>query len=380
MVQIQSVILCLMSLVLAVACSGGDPIFSKKSPDAGDPASNEPADAEETPADEPQQVSGSYLVSCSNDTGVSYVTDEMRSSGLMGCVVTDDTGQKVDAKNIEIILVKDDVETIPEMVPNETDAPWNIGFKVPVAGQNGAEKITVKLSASVATNKIILTTQDFEFDWEQSPLFQPFVVFMKKYYELIGLDTHTFDDMKGIGSIESQGLSAQIIFITDRIVKGDVGVSAADKHCQLAGTKLDPLRSWVSLLTTKEQDIKTKINIKDVVLNFPGAWLADSKSFWSGAWVSAVGYTESGLNVGRSPVTGIAPPFFSTNAWTGLKNDGTFAEDFGNCDDWSAAGKEVRGGTAYAASFVDGVLHFESRSCNRLARFFCISLPKTPAS
>ena len=161
--------------------------------------------------------------------------------------------------------------------------------------------------------------------------------------------------------------------MTDGIYAGDIGVKGADEACDKAGAALDPRAIWVAVLGPRGKDIRNRVKVTKDVFNYAGMYVTSPSHFFVGDWVSAVRYTETGLNIEGSVVKDSDPPVVVTRAWTGLRHDGTPSAG-GNCRDWTSNDHEDTGGVGAVGRLGTNSLGDSTRRCNRKQRLLCLSV------
>jgi hypothetical protein len=368
--------------VSLAACSGGGlanggagaPNMDKDKKDEA-ARTTEPQDDESTPADQPTQVSGAFLV-CGNDT-------DARDSALpadgeqTGCAVVDAATLKRKSceahEQVEATYTDGTQSNVAFQLAPATSF-WHFRFVVPTGMQ-------VKAVTSVSTcdgvvgrvpardvDYVPATTKDGAPDLGATV--------DAEQVEESGSDGDTKADETGAdnGTGSDTGVDPpkpapnHVIFVTSNTFNGTLGTRAgADRLCGEAAASGGLQGEFIALLSGFDGSMNGRFVNDRAVENVMGEIVADKGAIWKGSLLKPVKYDER-----RRPVTGLA--------WTGSTAFGAYEAiptgfiTYGSCYNWVSSSGGDGGGVGDPNAF-DGTWFdtIGGLTCDQVAHLYCIS-------
>lgn len=331
-----------LGCLFVAACSGGntstDKTLTPSAPAAAPASPAAPAEETIVPAGTAASVTGAFLAGCSSDTTLTFV-DGGDAAEVTACIVLGADGQRAAVEGARIRVLIDGTWVEPPVVAaKRTDAPWHVGVHLKPTDVARAESFEVSFTDSGKASAVATTDND-EFDWRSSPVFKDLLEGVKVLTVLI---SRTELDKSGrIKARLDQALPLHIAMMTHQVVKGNVGVDAADAICAAEGEAAKiprgPSGVWRAMLSTSAEPAKEHLRISaNEVMNIEGQYIGN-QSYWDetqhtgSIHYDSLGYSSSNtLDLGNGSIDWV---FF---AWTGTKLGGVLDDVNGNCKDWTS--------------------------------------------
>ncbi len=329
-----------LSSVLFVACSGGNTSNDKTlsaSPPAAAPAPPEGEAVE--PAGTAANVAGAFLAGCSYDTRSTFVSGE-DSIDVTACIVLDQDGKRapVEGARIRVRLDGAWIEP-PVLAPTVFSAPWHVGVELKVTDASRVELFEVTFQTPDRTQAVAATDNGLFSYISRADYLEVLDGIIKPLTVLLA--PTSLDKIGYIKTRLDEGVPLHITMLTNRWVKGNVGVEAADAICEAEGEAAKipraPASVWRALLSTSTTPAKEHLRISaNEVVNFEGVYISDGGFYdlprhFGSIRFDSLGYsTKNVLDVGDGLKDWV---YF---AWTGTKLGGTLDEVSGNCKDWTS--------------------------------------------
>lgn len=360
----------LVAAVFTFGCSK-DHLLPSKS----DESSEQNDDREDTKADEPVQVTGTFLTIHCDADGFSVEKDSsIGTDPVVSCLIKNDDGSRYDKAisgvNSEVFF--EDGSPISAETQISENPPWHFYIKMSEEDRKKVAKGNFKIDSP--ENSGVIHSEEFDYKWFEDPLFALLVIGLKAQPDVERVT-------KSIAKTQAWAGDSHTIFASDKIFSGGFGVGAADSYCDSEGKKLIPERTWVGLLSTSKQTAREKITLNKPVFNVFGDGISYKSpdkeavdNFWSNVHPSSLRMTQTGKQTnlfdevdGRLRVIDLV--------WSGTTPDGAFDSEFGSCSDWSSDSADL------TASVGDTQINEDARwirsrkvKCASKARILCISL------
>ncbi len=375
--RVKSYILILVTLAGGCRDAGSDAKTAGNATATAPALATPTAPAPEEEAVAPIVVAGIYLLSCSSDTRTSYVKKADAADSIVACIVADADGKQVDLETYATIVETPagDVVT-PEAVPKETEAPWQVGFRLP--DQGAVTK--VRLTGTAKGQPLALESSDLSFSWQRHPVFSAYV-------DLLRLTIKVIDHKAEFTDPTAAEPNAHMVFFTESYHSGDLGgPQGADAICVTEGSTLPfktPRTHWKALLSTSKTDARDRVTIGGPVRDYEYERPSEAPDeFWRAEHRDRVRFTSAGRIIGQGTWDdALDLPVFLATAWMASTPTGVYDPSFGDCEGWTSSAATASGGGARFPAvptdeetyFVDPWLTNGARRCNQLGRILCIS-------
>ncbi len=358
------------SLLAVLYCSGCSQDFFSKESEAPSDESDE--EDENLVADQPVEVTGSYLTIHCDAQGFAIDKDNnIAEDPVVSCIIKNADGTRFDQAISSIkskVFVGDTAVTAETLV--SASPPWH--FYVQTTEENRKKISSGSFEVVSAERTEVVETSVFDYKWYEDPIFAILVIALTA-----NSDAERVAD--SVAEVLTFAPKSHFVFVSDQLFPGNFGIVSADAYCDLEGKKVIPDRNWRVLAGRATETVKERIQIRYPVFNLFGKLISSEQegisheqSFWRDFHYYAFRITQSGKDThlfnefnGKLQVIDYA--------WTGYDFAGAKDLEFGDCNGWTSNDANVFGGLGYVQD-ANKWTRYQKMSCDRAARISCISI------
>ena len=363
-------------------------------PTATQPATGQVADLgdedEGAMADQPTQISGSFLVDCVPLAEDVPFLDPNEAYIVGGCTITDAVTNHR-PKFTKVTLQAEDGTVIEsESLRPAPDSGYDF-FIQATAKQLEGKLVVLFVTAYGALDAVGSTSkEDLLKDTDNVGERFLWLAFGTYINEQLDLPT---------APLSLAAEARHLIFVTHKLYPGDLGgLKGADQICQDLGTAhVDDQKVWIALLSSSDDSASKRFKAEGPIYNLMGELVADASDLWTKQLAAAVRYTEKGFDtdhrIDLKLFNALEVGLHRDTVWTG--SDAGGQSDPRNCKDWTSTefADRATGGVSRAKDlhwFAEQVAEPQNtekrqpeqqstekreleHTCARGARIYCIS-------